>query len=379
MSPPYDVIVVGLGVMGSATAYTLARRGLRVLGIDRHLPPHAYGSSHGKTRMIREAYSEHPQYVPLVRRSYQLWDELGHDAGGRTFLRKTGGLYIGPSDSPTVKGALSSAMQYRIPHEVLSAGKLHRRFPAFSPLEEWVGVYELRAGMLFVEPILEAYLEMAKLKGAELRLGDEVLSIDVSGGVVRVATARGTHEAGQAVVAVGPWTPELLGDLALPLTVERQVSHWFDPARDAQYFAPDRMPVSIWEYGPSKYFFTMPDAGDGVKVGLHHGGDAATPESVRRTVSPDEMAYITDMLRRFLPFAKGHLNASATCLYTNTPDGHFIVDRHPGHPEVIVLSPCSGHGFKFAPALAEGVLELVEGRRPTFDLSPFALSRFSTV
>ncbi len=376
MSPAYDVIVVGLGVMGSATSLTLARRGLRVLGIDRHVPPHVHGSSHGKTRMIREVYHENPFYVPMVRRAYQLWEELGHDAGGRTFLVKTGGLYIGPNESPTVKGSLASAMQFRIPHEVLSAGKLHRRFPTFSPLDEWVGVYELRAGVLHVDPILESLLTMARAKGVEFRVGEEVKTIESVGGGVRVTTTRGTHDARQVVVAAGPWAPQLLSDLSLPLTVEREVSHWFEPARDEHLFAGDRMPVSLWEFGPNKFFYTIPDVGDGVKVGFHHSGEFTSADADRRPVGPDELARITDMLRRFLPFAKGHLRQSATCLYTNTPDGSFIVDRHPAHRGVIVLSACSGHGFKFAPVLAECVADLVAGQKPAFDLSPFALGRF---
>ncbi|MFN8581023.1 MAG: N-methyl-L-tryptophan oxidase [Gemmatimonadaceae bacterium] len=370
----YDVIVVGLGVMGCATTYTLAKRGKRVLAIDKYPLPHQHGSSHGKTRMIREAYSEGQWYVPLVRRSYQLWEELGHEAGGRTFLVKTGGLYIGPSESPSVKGALASAMQYRIPHEVLSAGKLHRRFPAFSPLDDWVGVYELRAGVLHVDGILDAYHALARAKGAEFRFGEEVRAIESASDGVRVTTGRGTAVASQVVVAVGPWAPTVLQDLALPLTIERQVSHWFEPARDEQLFGPDRMPVSVWEYGAGKFFFTLPNVGDGVKVGLHHGGEATTAETIRRVVSPDELAGITDMLRRFLPFAKGHLQVSSTCLNTNTPDGHFIVDRHPGKRGVIVMSPCSGHGFKFAPVLAECVADLVDGKAPAFDLSAFSLS-----
>ena len=378
MSTQYDVIVVGLGVMGCATSYTLARNGVRVLGIDRYAPPHALGSSHGKTRMIREAYFEHSLYVPLVRRAYQLWQELGHEAGGKTFLKKTGGIYIGASDSNTVKGALATAMQFRIPHEVLSAGKLHRRFPAFAPLDEWVGVYELRAGVLFAEPIMNAYLELARHKRADFKVGEEVRAIESLNGSVRVTTSRGTYEAGQAIVAVGAWAPELLRDLNLPLVVERQVTHWFDPSREEQHFAIDRMPVSMWEFKEDQFFYTMPDAGDGVKVGIHHGGATTTPDELNRTVSSDELAYISDMLRRFAPFAKGHHRGSTTCLYTNTPDGHFIIDRHPSLPEVVVMSACSGHGFKFAGVLAECVAAIVAGKAPAFDLSPFALSRFAT-
>lgn len=171
--------------------------------------------------------------------------------------------------------------------------------------------------------------------------------------------------------------PQLLGDLSLPLTIERQVSHWFDPSRDEASFGMDRMPVTIWEYKESQYFFSLPDAGDGVKVGLHHGGAITTPDDVDRTVSADELARISDMLRRFMPYAKGHHRGSVTCLYTNTPDGDFIVDRHPAIPGVIVMSPCSGHGFKFASVLAECVADLLADRAPAFDVSAFSLARFA--
>lgn len=375
MSQAYDVIVVGLGVMGSATSYTLAKRGRRVLGIDQFTPPHTQGASHGKTRMIREAYFEHPMYVPMVRRAYQLWEELGQEAGGRTFLRKTGGVYVGPNDCPTVQGALSSAMAYRIPHELLSAGKLHRRFPAISPMDDWVGVFELRAGVLAVEPILQAYLELARQRRAEFRMGEEVRAVESTANGVRVTTNRSAYEADQVVIAAGAWEGALLPDLSLPLTVERQVTHWFEPARDAIQFSPDRMPVTIWELPAKGHFYTLPDMGDGVKVGIHHSGEFTTPATVRRTVTPDEQAGITDLLRRFVPFAKGRLLTSTTCLYTNTPDGHFIVDRHPTQPGVVILSACSGHGFKFGSVLAECVADLVTGGQPAFDLAPFALSR----
>jgi sarcosine oxidase len=221
-------------------------------------------------------------------------------------------------------------------------------------------------------------VELARAKGAEFKMDEEVREIESLGGSVRVTTTFGTYEAGQVIVAVGAWAPELLKDLALPLRVERQVSHWFDPSRDEQFFAIGQMPVSMWEYKENQFFYTMPDAGDGVKTGIHHGGATTTPSEVDRVVSPAELAYISDMLRRFVPFAKGHYRGSSTCLYTNTPDGQFIVDRHPTLPEVIVMSPCSGHGFKFASVLAECVADLVAGKQPAFDLSPFALSRFAT-
>jgi sarcosine oxidase len=373
----YDVIVIGLGVMGSASLSTLAKRGRRVLGIDRYAPPHSHGSSHGLSRIIREGYWEHPLYVPLVRRAYQLWQELERDSAGQRLLVKTGGLIMGHRDGALVTGALESVVQYRIPHELLSAAHLHRRFQAYAPLDDWVGVYELRAGVLQPEKIITAYHELAGRHGAEIRVDENVLSVDVANGVVKVTTSRSIYEAAQAIVSVGPWAPQLLKELSLPLMVERQVSHWFEPADYDEYFRPDQMPVAICEIKPDQIFYAIPDLGDGVKVGIHHSGEPTTIDTVNRTVSDHENAVATDLLRRFLPFAKGRLRAATTCLYTNTPDGHFIVDRHPGHPELLVMSPCSGHGFKFAGVLAEAAADMVQGIAPRFDLTPFSLSRFA--
>jgi sarcosine oxidase len=256
---------------------------------------------------------------------------------------------------------------------------MHRRFPAFAPLDEWVGVYETRAGFLLSETVLTTYLDLARKYEAELRAEEPVRALEVSDGIVRVRTASAVYEAPRVVVAAGPWMPQLFPELALPLTVERQVSYWVEPARDRQLFGPDRMPVSLWEYAAGKYFFTMPDTGDGVKCGLHHGGEATTPDTVRRTVAPDEQAVLYDLLRRFVPFAKGRLLSSVVCLYTNTPDGHFIVDRHPAHPEIMLVSACSGHGFKFVNVLAECVADMQMDKAPQFDLSPFRLGRFEGV
>jgi sarcosine oxidase len=278
-----------------------------------------------------------------------------------------------------VSGALESFVQNRIPHELLTASKLHRRFQAYAPLDDWVGVYELRAGVLQPEKVISAFHEVAKRHGAETRVDEEVLAIDVLNSVVKVTTSRATYEAAQAIVSVGPWAPRLLRDLALPLTVERQVSHWFEPANYDDYFGPEQMPVAICEIKPDQIFYAIPNLGDGVKVGIHHSGAKTTIDTVDRTVSDHENAVATDLLRRFLPFAKGRLRAATTCLYTNTPDGHFIVDRHPAHQELLVMSPCSGHGFKFAGVLGEAAADMVQGLPSRFDLAPFSLARFGAL
>lgn len=376
VSTPYDVAIVGLGAMGSSAAYHLSRRGQRVVGIDRFAPPHAMGSTHGRSRMIREAYYEHPLYVPLVQRAYALWGELERAAGDRSFFMRTGGLMIGEETGALVSGTLRSAIDHHLPHEVLSARELHRRYPAFSPMDEMVGVLEQRAGILLPDAIVQAHLELAEHHGATLLPNAQVLGWDRSSEGMEIRTAGQTIVARQVVVAAGAWTGRLLADLSLPLTVERQVIHWFDPVRFPEYFEPLRMPVSIWELENGTLFYTKPDLGDGVKIGIHHSGLTVDPDAVDRKISDAEDALIYDLLRRFVPFAKGHMRERAVCLYTNTPDAHFIVDRHPLAPEILILSPCSGHGFKFSSVLGEIATDLVTTGSSTFDLSPFALRRF---
>lgn len=376
MTTPFDVAIVGLGAMGSAAAYHIARRGLRVVGIDRFSPPHAMGSSHGKSRMIREAYYEHPLYVPLVQRAYTLWDELGQVAESPAF-RQTGGLIVGPERGTLVQGTLRSASEHRLPHELLSTGALRSRYPAFSPLDGMVAVLEHRAGILFPDVIIRTHLQLAELHGATLRRDEVVQGMDRSPEGIAIRTAVDRIVARQVVVAAGAWTAPFLASLALPLTVERQVIHWFDPARFPERFSPEHMPVSMWELDDGTVFYTKPNLGDGVKIGIHHSGATVTPESIDRTVSPQDSAPIHALLERFVPDAAGALRDRAVCMYTNTPDAHFIVDRHPELEEVLVLSPCSGHGFKFASVLGEVAADLVTRGVSAFDLSPFTLKRFA--
>ena len=376
MADTYDVAIVGLGAMGSAAAYQLARRGQRVLGVDRHAPPHAHGSSHGRTRMIREAYYEHPLYVPLVQRAYALWSALEKAAGGRRFFLRTGGLMVGHEAGTLVGGALRSAALHRLPHELLQPGKLRRNYPAFAPLDDMVGVFEPRAGILLPEAILKAQLDLAEHHGATLRRNTVVHGWAPSADGVVLRIGDDTVLAKQVVVAAGGWTGPLLPELALPLVVERQVIHWFEPARNPEVFTAQRMPVSLWQLEHGAMFYTKPDLGDGVKVGVHHDGATVTAETVDRRVSEAEDAHIVDLLRRFVPFAKGTLRERAVCTYTNTPDAHFIIDRHPDVPQVLLLSPCSGHGFKFASVIGEIAADLVVNGACGFDVSPFALARF---
>ncbi len=372
MQPNSDVIILGLGAMGSAAACHLARRGQRVLGLDRFTPPHTLGSSHGQTRIIREAYFEHPLYVPLIQRAYELWRELDR-AKGRTLFRQTGGLLLGRPDSEIVTGALRSARQHRLKHEVLSRFRIVSRYPGFRPDGDMVAVWEPRAGFLFPEACIETHLELARQHGAELRFDEPALRWEPDGSGVRVVTDRGTYSAGQLLVTAGAWAKGLLPGLSLPLTVERQVLFWFAPVDLPALFWPDRCPIYIWEPAPGTHFYGFPDAGTGVKVALHHQGETATPDAVRREVGPEEVTKMRGLLDRYMPLANGPLRDTAVCLYTNTPDHHFLIDCHPAHPQVLIASPCSGHGFKFSSVLGEVLADLLITGKTKFDLSLFRL------
>ena len=375
----YDVIVAGLGAMGSASVYALTRPGVpkrRVLGIDRFSPPHGLGSSHGRTRIIREAYFEHPAYVPIVRRAFDLWRELEQQAG-RPLYTKTRGITLGPEDGMLVRGARASAEQFLVPHRVLSAAEVTRLFPGLLPLDDMVGVLEERAGMLFPEQCIAAMLDGASGAGAMLRRDEAVTGWRATDDGVVVRTTAGDYRAGQLVLSGGAWMPALVPELAPVLSVVRQPIHWFTPASRAEDFSASRCPVTLWEFAPNRTFYTLPDMGDGVKAAVHYEGQSVDPDRVDRTSRPEEDAQATDLLRRFMPRAAGRLRESQVCLYTNTPDLHFVIDAHPRHPNrVVVVSACSGHGFKFATAVGELVVDLLAGSKPRYDLSMFRMTRF---
>ena len=369
MPATYDVIVAGLGAMGSFALRALARRGRRVVGLDRWAPPHAMGSSHGGSRIIREAYFEHPAYVPLVRAAYELWEEL-EDETGRQLLEETGGLMVGPPDGAVVAGSLASARQHHVAHEVLDAVEVRRRFP-FAPDDGMIGLLEQRAGVLFPESCIDAALQTARQDGAAIHANEPVQAWSADGAGVAVQTSQGTYRADRLVISAGAWLTTLVPDLPLPLVVERQLMHWFEPIGDRGRLA--ACPIALFEYAPDQLIYTFPDRGQGVKVGIHHAGELTHPDHIRRDVTPDDEAAVRALLARFVPSAAGAQRDARVCLYTNTPDGHFLLDHHPAHPQVMLVSPCSGHGFKFASVIGEIVADLVTGGAARFDLRPFQL------
>jgi sarcosine oxidase len=283
---------------------------------------------------------------------------------------------LGARDGSLVAGARRSAELHRLRFEEIDAGEIRRRFPALRPEAGTVAILEPRAGALNPERAIEAMLALAQSKGAELRTGVSVESWRAAESAVQLHTTAGTIEATHAVLAAGPWLDQLIGPL-FPLQVERQVMFWFSPTTTTDLLGPDRLPVFIWEWEPERYFYGFPDLGEGLKVARHHEGMLTTPADVDRQVSAAEIEDVHRCLRRYLPLAAGTFKAAAVCLYSNTPDRHFVIGPHPASPRITLLSPCSGHGFKFASAIGEIGADLATTGRSRFDLSPFSPLRFS--
>jgi sarcosine oxidase len=380
MSQSYHTIVLGLGAMGSAAAYHLARRGRSVLGLERFTTPHSHGSSHGQSRIIRLAYYEDPAYVPLLRRAYELWFALQGEAG-EPVITITGGIMLGAGESELVNGAARSAREHSLAHELLDAAAIRRRFPQFSVPDDAVGLYEAVGGVVHPEAAVAAHLRGAAAAGAELHFDEPALSWGAapSGDRVRVTTGRGSYEAERLVIAAGAYAPALLHDLGLPLSVQRNVLYWFRPTVMPELFAPDRCPIYIWQPddGSSMYGFpSLPGAPAGVKVAFHNYGPLTTPETIDRQVHGREVAAMRRWLAARMPaLAAGELTATATCMYTLTPDQDFILDAHPRHPQVLLCSPCSGHGFKFASVVGEIMADLAERGATPHPIAPFHIAR----
>jgi sarcosine oxidase len=370
----YDTIVVGLGAMGSAALYHLATRGVRVLGIDKLVTPHIHGSTHGRTRIIREAYYEHPCYVPIVQRAYELWASLEREAGEQLFIQ-TGGLMIGPPEGELFGGALRSATEHGLAHTIMQPADVHARFPGFRVPGGSLALHEPRAGLLLPERCVETHLALATRAGATIRTGVTVAEWDADDDGVRIDTSAGELRARTLVLAAGPWLPSLVPELDLPLEVERQLFHWFEPSSHPEWYDAAHSPISHIEYDDDRFFATFPNVGHGVKAGIHHEGEVIDIDAPRAPASAEEGVEMQALLARYLPEAAGRILDRATCVYTNTPDHDFLLDRHPAHPNVIIASPCSGHGFKFSSAIGEILADMVVRGETSFDLTPFALSR----
>jgi sarcosine oxidase len=374
--PAYDVIVLGLGGMGSATLFHLARRGLRVLGLERFDLLHEHGSSHGLTRIIRLAYSEHPTYVSLLRRAYQLWREL-EELSGERLLHITGSVDAGLDGGSVFEGALRSSELHGLTHEVMDGAELHRRFPGYRLPGEMRCLYQPEGGFLLPERCNVAHVVLANIHGAEVHCREPVLDWGVTGDHVWVRTTRGRYEAGRLVVCAGPWAARLVPELRGLAVPERQVLAWLQPARP-EYFRPDAFPVFNLEVEEGRYYgfpsFLVP----GFKFGkYHHRGEVVDPDEARREPEPEDEDLLRAFARRYFPDGAGPTMMLKACLFTNSPDRHFILDRHPDHPEVVIAAGFSGHGYKFCSVIGEIMADLARDGRTRHEIEFFRLTRFA--
>ena len=365
--------------MGSAAAYHLAARGQRVLGVDRFPPAHDQGSSHGASRVIRQAYFEDPAYVPLLLRAYQLWDELAADAQ-RDVYRITGGLFIGPPDCRTVAGSIRASREWDLPHDILDAGEIRSRFANFTPDPGDIALYEAKAGFARPELTVQAHIDLAGRAGAELSFGEHVLDWAETAGGVRVTTSRASYAAGQLVICPGAWAPELLAQFRIPITVERQVLYWLDPVGGTASFVDHPVFIDEDSSGVQVYGFPAIDGpGGGVKVAFfREGAVACTPETIDREVHPAEIQQMREHAARLLPALDGPCLHSATCMYSTTPDGHFVIARHPDATNVTLACGFSGHGFKFVPVVGEILADLATTGSTSHPIGLFDPRRFAT-
>jgi sarcosine oxidase len=377
MSQHPDVIVLGTGGVGSTALYHLASRGVRVLGLDQHPPAHDKGSSHGETRIIRKAYFEHADYVPLLHRAYQLWDDLQLRSGRRDLFERTGLLQIGPENGVVIDGVLTSAAKHGLQVQKLSAAESLYRFPQYAVPEDCVAAYEADAGFLRVEECVREHLRLAQQMGAELQTGVVVRDWHATADGVEVETSEGSFHAGALVITAGAWAPTLLASLGIPMKVLRKPLFWLQSTNSA-HLQQAGCPCFFYEL-PEGQFYGFPELtnGCGVKMACHTGGEVvADPATVDRQLNPQDLALVQSFAASCLLQVNGALVKESTCLYTMSPDEHFIVDHHPGHANVVFAAGLSGHGFKFASVLGEILADLALEQRTDLPAEFLSLSRF---
>jgi sarcosine oxidase len=372
----YDVIVVGGGVMGCATAYQLAKRGRRVLLLEQFALGHDRGSSHGHSRIIRLAYDQ-PDYIRLAQAAFPLWRALEHEAGA-TLMLPTGGLDFARPGTRSFEATRATLAALGIEHEQLDSAALGKRFPQFQLPDDTLGLYQRDAGILDASACVAALASQARRHGAELRDREPARQIGAAGAGAEVRTDQATYQADRLVVTAGSWARPLLGQvgLNLPLTVTREQVAFFTP-RDPEQFAPGRFPIFIHHDDESPSAYGFPIFGlPGVKVAYHQRGPAIDPVSEERAADAAMNQSLRDYLARWVPGAAGDLLLSQTCRYTTTPDEHFIIDRHPQHPQIVIGSPCSGHGFKFGVLIGAILADLAEHGATSQPIGMFGLARF---
>ncbi len=374
----FDVIVLGLGGMGAATVFECAQRGQRVLGIEQFPLVHDRGSSHGQTRVIRQAYYEHPDYVPLLRRAYDRWYDLEQRCGSRLFV-ECGVLSLSPPGGEVVAGVTQAARAHGLPIETLSHADIQQRFPEFRVPSDYVGAFEPNAGYLYIEECVGAHLDAARAAGALLHSEERVIRWKATGSGIEVETTHGRYSADRLIITAGPWAGRELQELGLPLEVLRKPLLWFDVAEPVR-LRRDRFPIYMVE-SPGGFYYGFPVTDSrGHKLARHDGGLlVADPLNPHREPIPEDESDCRNFLETYIPAAAGRLLHHAVCMYTVTPDRHFILDVHPEHPRVVLGAGFSGHGYKFASVIGEVLADLSESGQSQLPINRFRLDRFPCV
>ena len=377
MPTTHDVIVVGVGAMGAAASWQLARRGVRILGIEQFGLVHSMGSSHGHTRMIRMAYYEHPDYVPLLRRAYELWDELEQDSNEK-ILHRTGGIYMGPPTGEVVAGTTAAAKLHNLPHQTLSHAELARQFPMFMLPAHFTGVWEPQAGFLLCEKAIALFARLALESGATLHAHETVRQIDLQNSHVTITTDRAAYQAEKLIICGGAWSAKLLANLNINLVVTRQALGWLWPQTPAAY-ALGKFPVWGIEQPDTSLAYGFPMLSDfpGLKIARHGQGPTTDPDTVNRNPTETDRAEVLNIAKQYLPTAAGPTLATKICLYTNSPDGHFIIDHHPASHRALIAAGFSGHGFKFATVIGQILADLATTHTTPLPANFLSLARFT--
>ena len=375
MAQGFDCIVIGVGAMGSATLYNLAKRGRRVLGLEQFDIPHAEGSSHGVNRIIRLAYYEHPSYVPLLRRAYELWSEI-ESIAGEQLIYKTGSIDTAPAGHEVFEGSLESCLLHDIPHSVLNHAQINEQFPGYQLPVGHMGILQQDGGFVLSERSIVAYANAAMSEGAEIHAREVVSGWEPDRRGVRVFTDRGEYTAERLVITAGAWTSGLIPILKGLAVPERQVLAWLQPI-DGSLYTPEVFPVFNAYFDEGRYYgfpvFGIP----GFKVGrYHHLEEIIDLDSTIKTVNGEDEALLRSAVKKYFPKANGTTMTLKTCMFTNTPDEHFIVDSLPGNTQVVVAAGFSGHGFKFASVIGEILSDLAIKGETEHDIDLLKIDRF---
>ena len=375
MNNTSDVIIIGLGAMGSATSMFLSHNGIKVIGFDSYSPPHEFGSSLGHTRVIREAYHEGTTYVPIVQRAYEIWLEMNENSKV-PIIETYGGLLIGRKTGD-IENALKSANKYDIPIKKMTNDEISQKFSVLNPPKEYIGLLESRGGAVFVENSINHMLNTALNNGSIHKYNERVVRWSKKSNYYLVETNLGNYKAEKLVFSSGAWITKLLPTLKLPIKIERQVLFWFSPRKNPDKFKSINMPNSGWDLDNGLSFYTMPNLENrGFKVAMHHNGEFVDPDTLIRESNDSDLKMVRDFLEEYIPDGNGELIDSKVCMYTDTPDQDFLIDSHPDDENIIICSPCSGHGFKFTPAIGEICSSLIINNSTNFDLDEFSLERF---